>query len=372
MARVFDPLPDFSQLDDASAELILRLQLDDVKSFKERCRGKQKEGDVDDGEYAATLLEKNLHEINMFLTDRRMTRSVANAVQTDGPLLEKSVLEEQTACEDRAIAHRFNGSHANSDVHLQPEPIDDAILSKLAGRYVSEEMGQALECGIELREHSDDEVARSEGSRWASHRRKNQQAREDNRHCEACRETKKYFDLIQAPCRHEYCIDCIQDLFNSSMTDESLFPPKCCRTPIPLKSVEIFIPKQLKQTFEEKKVEFGTPNRTYCSHPTCSVFIKATNIVDDVAVCPRCLTETCTLCKAAAHSGTDCPNDPNMQAVVDLARESGWQRCYEYATAALNFATNVEFNGKSATAVSGGRRDFIHEPTKSFREMLHA
>ncbi|RMZ84686.1 hypothetical protein DV737_g946, partial [Chaetothyriales sp. CBS 132003] len=119
MDRAFDT-PDFNHLDDASAELILRLQLDDVKSFKEQRGGKQKAGDVDDSEYAATLLENNLREIIMFLTDRRMTKSIANAVEADGTLLEKSACEEQTACEDRALANRLNGRPGNSEMGITP------------------------------------------------------------------------------------------------------------------------------------------------------------------------------------------------------------------------------------------------------------
>ena len=134
--------------------------------------------------------------------------------------------------------------------------------------------------------------------------------------------------MIAGPCQHEYCRDCIRDLFSASLTDESLFPPRCCRQNIPLKAVSIFLTKEIKKEFEKKKVEFGTPNRTYCSRPTCSTFIKAENIVDEIAFCPDCTRQTCSVCKSEAHEGEDCPNDTALQQTLDLANESGWQRCY--------------------------------------------
>ena len=181
---------------------------------------------------------------------------------------------------------------------------------------------------MQLPHGSDEEDIEPEGSAWAAQRKKQQESGALNRQCEACRDAKKYFDLVQAPCRHEYCRDCVRDLFRASLTDESLFPPKCCRMPIPLKTVGIFLNGKLKVEFEEKKVEFGTPNRTYCSRPTCSVFIKSDNVVDDTAVCPDCLAQTCTICKAEAHAGMDCPDDTALQTILELAQANGWQRCY--------------------------------------------
>ncbi|KAF7920911.1 hypothetical protein EAE99_007763 [Botrytis elliptica] len=57
-----------------------------------------------------------------------------------------------------------------------------------------------------------------------------------------------------------------------------------------------------------KKVEFDTPNRTYCSNPLCSAFIHPESIINEQATCLDCSTITCTLCKATAHGG-DCPAD---------------------------------------------------------------
>ena len=318
----------FEDIDDASAELILQLQLIELEDLNAGKPGKQKEGHRDDADFAAELFQQSLEALRTSLSDRRMTKSIANAVQADGGLLARTTLEEETACEDHKFAHRLNGSKVTSEVHLQPESIDDNILSKLVGSFVSEDLGHALDLRHNLESEGHDNHCEPENSAWAGLRRRRQDSGNLNRQCEACREPKEYIDLIAAPCRHEYCRDCLRGLFDASLTDESLFPPRCCRTPIPIKDVGIFLTKELKQKFEDKKVEFGTPNRTYCSRPLCSVFIVSENIIEDTAVCPECFTQTCTMCKSEAHAGADCPNDTALQGVLDLADENGWQRCY--------------------------------------------
>lgn len=369
-------------IDDASANLILQLQLDDLKDLKLKRSGKQREDSQNDGEVAAELLEENIDNLLTFLGDRRMTRSIAQAVQADGVILARTALEEEVSHEDHALAQRLNGSTVNWEANVRSESIDDAVLSKLAGLYVSEELGQKLATGdLQLDEEEADE--HPETSAWAASRQNAHKPNAVNHHCEACQEQKKYFDVVAAPCGHEYCRDCLRDLFSASFTDESLFPPRCCRQSISLKTVSIFLTSRLKEEYERKKIEFSTPNRTYCSRPLCSSFIPAENINDEIASCPSCAARTCAICKAESHAGQDCPNDTALLETLNLAQENGWQRCYscrrlveldigcnhmtfvsyhpllkllltlEGALVVRNFATYVENGGRPAHAHSG-------------------
>jgi hypothetical protein len=111
------------------------------------------------------------------------------------------------------------------------------------------------------------------------------------------------------------------------MTDDSLFPPKCCRQPLVSGGVRIFLTPELVKEYERKKIEYDTPNRTYCSNPVCSSFIKLGDIANELATCTECGTITCTMCKAVQHTG-DCPADTALQQVLEAAEENGWQRCY--------------------------------------------
>jgi hypothetical protein len=311
-------------MDCETASLILELQLSDVDEFEASSHGKQREGELTDIELAARIWRQNLENIQTIIMDQRMTQSIAEAIQLDGPMVAQAAQEEQTACEDHVLAHQFNGSSVTSEIILQSNSLNDSALSKLAGLYVSESAGEKYSRPASCDNESDGLVKSSS----CTSRGPNTDTRELNRHCVACQEGKKYFDVIAAPCGDEYCRVCLRDLFAASMTDESLFPPRCCRQPITIGSVEIFLTKELKEKFETKRVEFGTPNRTYCSSKSCSAFLTPDQIEDDIGTCGDCFIRTCVLCKLEAHDG-DCPNDTALQSVLELATENGWQRCYQ-------------------------------------------
>ena len=109
--------------------------------------------------------------------------------------------------------------------------------------------------------------------------------------------------MARVSCCHEYCRASLEDLFKTAMTDESLFPPRCCRQQIPMVAVRIFLNSELVQAFEKKKNKFKTPNRTYCYLPTFSAFINIQNISSEGAASHEGGSITCTTCKAAAHAG---------------------------------------------------------------------
>jgi hypothetical protein len=145
--------------------------------------------------------------------------------------------------------------------------------------------------------------------------------------CAACQEQIIFFDTARVPCGHKYCRDCLQDLFRASLTDESLFPPRCSRQPIASGGVRIFLTSELIEQYKRKKVEFVTSDRTYCSNPICSALMSLEKVINDVATYTDCGTKACTMCKTIAHTG-DCPLDTALQQVLETANENGWQRCY--------------------------------------------
>ena len=146
--------------------------------------------------------------------------------------------------------------------------------------------------------------------------------------CVACQEEKEARDIAEVPCGHFYCRECIPQLLRTAMTDESRFPPHCCRQPIPISSVRAIIPTELFEQFEIKRVEWETADRTYCHHPTCSAFIPPRTIASKAAQCPRCENTTCAVCKGAGHGEGSCPEDAGVQEILALATARGWQRCY--------------------------------------------
>ncbi|KAH0404863.1 hypothetical protein KCU89_g701, partial [Aureobasidium melanogenum] len=129
--------------------------------------------------------------------------------------------------------------------------------------------------------------------------------------CVACTGTLPWSDILETPCGHHYCVGCLSELFELSMQDETLYPPRCCRQTIPLDAARSLLHPKLVRNFEQKSIELDTKDRTYCFDPRCSTFIPAEHITGDVADCRGCGKRTCTICKAAAHRG-DCPRDENL------------------------------------------------------------
>ncbi len=316
-------------MDEQNATLMIQLQLEDTYLLSSSTKGKSREDELSDAEIALQLYQQELEVGASIISDRRMTQSIAYAVQADGRILTEALLQEDNAVRDREVARRLTDNADLSDMESQEtaseaEVMDDELLEKLAVLWVS-----GLGKGQQILDDADLDVGsittNAESSSWAANR--SAITTPINHRCVACREDKKFFDVARVPCRHEYCRDCLEDLFQMSLTDESLFPPRCCRQPIPMKLVRMFLESQLVQAYEAKKIEIETPNRTYCCSQICSAFIQAESITDDVSTCLNCSTTTCTTCKAATHVG-DCPSDTTLQQVLEIAAENGWQRCY--------------------------------------------
>ncbi|KFY13531.1 hypothetical protein V492_03200 [Pseudogymnoascus sp. VKM F-4246] len=147
--------------------------------------------------------------------------------------------------------------------------------------------------------------------------------------CEACRDDKNLEDISSAPCGHEYCHDCLLNLVKTAVKDDSLFPPRCCRQPIPFKAFHTFLTPELSKAFVNKEDEFDTLDKTYCSVPTCSAFIVSGNVACNVGTCHQCGSKTCIRCKAAAHGKKKCKQNPALEQVWDIVIANGWQRCYK-------------------------------------------
>ncbi|PWY70394.1 hypothetical protein BO94DRAFT_423230, partial [Aspergillus sclerotioniger CBS 115572] len=143
--------------------------------------------------------------------------------------------------------------------------------------------------------------------------------------CVACTELRPMSDMFVAPCSHQYCRKCIHKLVEDSLIDESLFPPRCCRMPIVLSSVQAFLGQELAKRYEEKKMEREDPYRTYCPNAACATYLMPFQVQGYIGTCKICRQQTCTLCKRQVHAGAQCIDE--YHEVLDLAKEQGWQRC---------------------------------------------
>lgn len=318
-------------MNDETARLIFQLQLEDIQEVSSNSKGKQRAGEISDFEVAMSYYKIELESGTTLVSDRHMCMSIAEAVRRDGELVNELRAQEERAVADRAIAIGSQGGNNPLPHTTNGEPqgpqgeedsLHDDLLEKLAAMYIF-----GPECDID----PDSEENQPESSVWAASRANTSKPLEKvaKRQCVTCMEYFEFYDVTQAPCpdKHNYCRGCLRELFHLSLTDEFLFPPRCCGQPIPAETNRIFLTSKLMGEYLAKKLERDTPNRTYCHQPSCSKFIPPPFIQNDVGNCVQCNEKTCVICKGASHGG-DCPEDPQLQEILQVARENEWQRCY--------------------------------------------
>lgn len=327
-------------LDDATLHLVIQMQLQDLEDLKATTKGKHKEGEPPDSSMAVDAYESELRRQAQLTSDRIMCKSIATANRLDGRIIGALIGQENQARRDREAALRLNRQEggappgagpstslfADSDDDDDDDPppysfdgartnvVDNDLLRKLNRLYVSE----AAE---------DDIPEQPESSDWASSRQRHAfDVRKSD--CNSCLTRHPSSTVAECPCEHKYCTECLQSLFSAALTDESLFPPRCCGQPIPIDTTRPFLTPKLVGEFRAKSLELSDPNRTYCHRPACSTFVPKAFVENDIATCPKCRHKTCITCKSASHKGEDCGQDLATQSLLHVAAENGWQRCF--------------------------------------------
>ena len=153
-----------------------------------------------------------------------------------------------------------------------------------------------------------------------------QQAANRRDDCAICLDAFKDDQLARLDCAHRCCSACLNEMFKGATTDESRYPPKCC-APISVETIRPFINEKILQKFLAKKIEWDTPDRTYCSDRDCGRFLHANEISGTKGSCPTCFRVTCTECKNVAHRGRACLEDEATKQALGLMAKEGYKRC---------------------------------------------
>ena len=314
-------------MDEGTVVLILALQMEDLESLVGSRKGKAIEGSaLTDDQIAVELQKAELQEQETILADLRMARSISCAVQDDGATVAILTAEERRSAQDRGIACRMSGQPQHHVSDLPDCRVDEDILSRFGSLNIlqadDEDACDGLSCyGESVISFHEQEIG--ESSSWAAGRKigKYTGKGKAKNECVACSEIQ---ETVQVPCQHHYCKECVVRLVSDSIVDESLFPPRCCGQEMPISLIRPYITAELTAEFEQKAIELGTPYRTYCH--SCGTFMSPDGIQGHRAYCTTCNLDTCILCKGRFHDG-DCPKDPALEAVLQLAQETGWQRC---------------------------------------------
>lgn len=278
-----------SNLDADDFRLIVQIQLDEIRKYSESAKGKGKVGEETDFDIAVGEQERQLEHSLQDFEDACVARNTKRR--------ELSVVQpgrRMTAPNSTASLGLEKLNIKTEDTPDQPDPFTPS------GSLV---LGDPPEGSEEPKPDSETVIE-----------------------CDTCGNCDRGF-VVKCPCGHNYCGQCLQTLLNQAVVDESLFPPRCCKQEFTMELMGPFLTGEQIKTFNDKKIEFGTPNRTYCHQPSCSTFIPPSLLAQPVVTCDECGKKTCTICKEKEHE-EDCPKDVATQEILRLAREMGWQRCF--------------------------------------------
>jgi hypothetical protein len=148
--------------------------------------------------------------------------------------------------------------------------------------------------------------------------------------CVACGDNFPFAETVTLSCapeHHTYCRECVEKVFQTSLTGLTLFPPKCCGTPIPLNACRSFLLNGTVRNIERKMEELGTENATHCCG--CGEFIRSRHVKGKKGICVDCRATTCMQCKKEGHDGA-CPEeeeDPEVKLLMEEVERNKWKQC---------------------------------------------
>jgi hypothetical protein len=306
----------------------LTLQLEKLGVYSDSSKGKHPVGQPPNVDIVYGQFQAELQAYKDFIADQKLAQSIGAAVHADGVVIGDLTLQDVQAHEDRRFALELSSNDPDIEA---PPPSIHANLDGDVPDWMSTVSGNMA--GTSVVEFSDDETEAGPSMSYVERQADIIKKLSTEFKCCTCLEQFPRASMVKAKCGDRYCVDCIKGLFMRSTKDESLYPPRCCKQPIPLDLVARHMDPEELATFELAIVEYATLNKTYCSNHNCGTFIVPDSINPGTnrAVCPKCNTETCALCNKTFHGASDCPDDPSLRQTRELAREMGWQTCYACA-----------------------------------------
>ncbi|KAJ7588818.1 hypothetical protein C8J56DRAFT_1004383 [Mycena floridula] len=307
------PFP-LADIDDATTFLLAQLSLEDIDNTKMAQKAKRRETAAPtDEEVALQLQSEYLRHHLACLEDITFAKSLQTAMTTDTSCFEAMRIVEQAALEDHQYALALSRGEELPEQSEAQRRLEDADFHEIEETEEIEENE-----AIETISRTETSFASSSSSRLT-----------------ACKSNVSCGDLIttrmrlRAPCKHDYCQNCLQDLVKASLGDESLFPLRYCKTAFPVRDILPLLHRVLQAQFHAKSLEFGTPamQRLYCPNATCSIFLGAAGSMTDVFRCTSCRTHICTKCKQIAHPNERWGENAALLEVQALARDKHWQTC---------------------------------------------
>ncbi|KAH8100561.1 hypothetical protein BXZ70DRAFT_1000275 [Cristinia sonorae] len=297
-------------------QLVATLSLQDINDVQANRKGKARQGALlSDEELAFQLYAEEANSLLTVANDAILASSIDEALKTDCAIIRQMVASENVAIRDRQLAMAMAQGRAPPTPASEPAPAPLTTAAR-PGQIQSTSSSRSGVWGA---------GGSHTGSVVTFVRTPAADVDLPYNECVICMEKIKR-NQIRAPCGHYYDLKCLIDLFKSTLTDESLFPPRCCQQPFVFDELRPYFDLDLAIDFEKKSLEFSVGNRVYCYQPTCSSFLGPATDTAAPMVCDECFSHTCGHCKEASHGTSSC-SAKHDAAVLDLAEREGWKRC---------------------------------------------
>jgi len=214
-------------MDVDNVRAVLSAQLDDVQALLADEMRRLEPGEITDLTHALALQCAELQSTIDMLGNDLDAEELSRAIQDVFPALAQEVSAEQTIDQD----------------HLLQEATPP-VVPKPAKRK-------------KIQQPTDIRITRAMARRIANQP-------EPQRECAVCLENQPVSRIYTTPCNHPYCHTCVFTMFADSVRDDTLFPPKCCQTELPIDSVREILGVDLVLCASRKLVEVRTIDKTYC------------------------------------------------------------------------------------------------------------
>ncbi|TGZ76385.1 hypothetical protein EX30DRAFT_336677 [Ascodesmis nigricans] len=293
----------------------------DVDLLRSQQKGKQRAGELTDFEFALNLFLADLDETEQLVTDRIMAESLAHAVYTDEAVIAELIDEETQATRDHNFAQQVERRERTGETVVNTSPPSSSSLGSSNGA-----VNASRSTANDYLDDLDALLTKTDASTPEKLQQAIAERKYTTRVCNTCFERTHFSSSLTTKCGHNFCRSCVCKLFVHATTDESLYPPRCCRHPFPVEKVLGWMKPMEAAKFRKVALEYDAAERTYCFDTKCGAFIL--DISRDGAVsCPSCKKLTCGRCKTADHGMADCPSDGALKKLLQIAATSGWKRC---------------------------------------------
>lgn len=229
----------------------LRQQLEEILRHNESSKGKHAAYKPPDNELAISTFQADVEAYLVVLSNQKIARSVAAAIETDATIIAQITREENCAQRDRELALRISGENVEARNFQQN---NGACFSACAPGVAGTSS---------VIEHDTVTVFEEENSSPSTtyadaHKQSPEGLFKKGSRCCVCLEHFRYDDVTSLECEHSYCHACLKGHFIRAINDESLFPPRCCRQMISISLIDAELSDNDRERFEDAKIEFST------------------------------------------------------------------------------------------------------------------